>query len=199
MKRNHSGYSNIRSWKEKEDSEVYTILPAPNAPFFQLLITIPVAGAFYWLLHHKLDILDETGLLMADCILIGTSILMAVIFLYNRNKTMKDMRPYLLFSKSKREVLFPRHDRSYRLKDSHTFFVTHDFFDEGGEHSYSELNLIEPREGEDDCFPLLHHLGRYKAYDRIGKKLEASGVPFVFREQKSTKRTRRRSQSMTRA
>lgn len=193
MKRNHSGYSNIRNWKEKEERGFYSIIPAPNASLFQLLTAIPVAGVFYWLLHHKLDIPDETGLLMADLILLGTSILMVVIFLFHRHTTKKDLRPHLSFSEATGELLVPRHERSYQLKDSHAFFIAHDFFDEGGEHAYSELNLIEPMEEGENCFPLLHHLGRYRAYDRIGKKLEARGVPFVFREQKQTARTRRRS------
>lgn len=191
MKRNHSGYSNIKDWKEKEERGYYSIIPAPNAYFFQLLITIPIAGVFYWLLHYKLDISDESGLLMADFILIGTPILMVVICLYHRYKIRKDLRPYLLFSEATGELLVPRHDKLYQPKDSRAFFIAHDFFDEGGEHAYSELNLIEPLEGGENCFPLLHHLGRYRAYDRIGKKLEASGIPFVFREQKQTKRTSR--------
>lgn len=193
MKRNHSGYSNLKSWKEEEDENSYTIVPAPNAPFFQLLITIPVAGVFYWLLHYKLDIPDEFGLLMMDCILVGTSILMIAIFLYKRHNTKKDMRPHIMFSVSAGEILFPRHDKAFQLKDRHSFFIAHDLFDEGGEHAYSELNLIEPLEMGENCFPLLHYLGRCRAFDRIGKKLEMLGVPFKFREQKPKKRTRRRS------
>lgn len=185
MKRNHSGYSNLKRWKEKEGEDFYSIVPAPNAPVFQLLITIPVAGVFYWLMHYKLDISDKSGLLMADCILVGTSILMISIFLYSRHKTLKDMRPHLLLSTSTGELLFPRNDKTYQLKDPHMFFIAHDFFDEGGEHAYSELNLIEPLENGENCFPLLHHLGRYRAFDSIGKKLGALGVPFAFREQKS--------------
>ena len=106
---------------------------------------------------------------------------------------MKDMRPHLLFSAATGELLFPRYNKTYQLEDLHVFFIAHDFFDEGGEHAYSELNLIEPLENGENCFPLLHHLGRYRAFDRIGKKLETLGVPFAFREQKAKKRTRRRS------
>lgn len=185
MKRNHSGYSNLKCWKEKEGEGFYSILPAPNAPFFQLLLTIPVAAVFYWLLHYKLEISDPSGLFMADCILVGTSILMVTIFLYSRHKTRKDMRPHLLFSAESGELLVPRHNKTYQVNGRHGFFIAHDFFDEGGEHGYSELNLIEPSENGENCFPLLHHLGRYRAFDRIGRKLEALGVPFAFREQKA--------------
>jgi len=193
MKRNHFSYNNLKNWKEEENEGSYAIVPAPNASLFQLIIPIPVAGVFYWLLHHKLDISDKSGLLMADCIVVGTSILMIVMFLYQRHKTMKDLRPHLLFSASTGELLLPRHDKAYQLKDSHQFFVSHDFFNEGGEHAYSELNLIEPLGNGENCYPLLHHLGRYRAFDRIGKKLETLGVPFAFREANPTKRTSRHS------
>jgi hypothetical protein len=182
MKRNHRSYNNLKNWKEEEKEGSYEIVPAPNGSFLQLMITIPVAGVFYWLLHHKLDITNKTGLLMMDFIIVSTSILMILIFLYNRNKTKKDSRPHLLFSASTGELLFPRHDKAYKLMDSQDFFISHDCFYEGGEHAYSELNLIEPLENGEKCFPLLHHLGRYREFDRIGKKLNTLGVPFAFRE-----------------
>ena len=190
MKRNHSSYSNLKNWKEQEGKDFYAIAPAPNAPFFQLLTTIPVAGVFYWLLHYKFNIQDTAWLFIMDCILIGTSILMLIVFLCSRHQTMKDRRPHLLFSESKGELLFPRVNKTFQLNDPHVFFVAHDFFDEGEEHAYSELNLIEPLDNGENCIPLLRHLGRFRAFDRIGKKLEAFGIPFKFRKQESTKRTR---------
>ena len=182
MKRHHFSYDNLKNWKEEESEDSYAIVPAPNAPFFQLVIPIPVAGVFYWLLHYEFDIQDKLGLLMADCIVVGTSILMIVFFLYNRHRTMKDLRPHLLHSASSGSISFPRHARAYQSGDLHRFFIAHDFFNEGGACGHSEFNLIELIDEEEICYPLLHHLGRYRAFDRIGKKLKDRGVPFVFRE-----------------
>ena len=187
MKRNHRSYSNIKRWKVVEGDDLYAIMPAPNAVFWQLLV-LPIIGIFYWVLHYKVDISDANGLLMADIILIGTTILMILICFFTRYKIMKDMRPHLMVSVSQGELLLPRFDKVYSLTEKNYFVVVHDLFIEGGEHTYSELNLIEYASEGNICIPLLHHLGRYKAFDKIGRQLELLGVVFKFREHKPQKK-----------
>ena len=177
MKPSRKSYDNIKRWKIVKGFDSYAIVPSPNSVFTMLLLALPFVAAFYWLIHFKFEI--EEGLLMADIILFGTTILLIVICLRTRFQVSRDLRPILVVKPSQRELTLPRLSKTYQLDGAETFFIAHDYFDDGFE--VSELNLIEAGEVEESRVLLLHFLGRGWRFDKIGEELERCGVPFKFR------------------
>lgn len=182
MSPSRSSYDNIKRWKVVRSFESYEILPSPNYVFSLLVVTLPGVALFYWLLHYKLKIDDPNHLLMADAILFGTSFLLLIICLRTRFQVGKDRRPILVVNRSRRELILPRLSKSYPLGGSASFFVAHDYFEE---FEASELTFVEEGPEGPTSTLLLHFLGRYREFDKIGKELAELGVPFKQRDHRA--------------
>lgn len=120
-------------------------------------------------------------LVLANAILIGTPLLMLGIALYMRANIKRDMRPFLEFSKTEGILRLPRVNLELSVND-HDYFIAHDVLD-GSKTKYSELNLIQIVNGEELSTPILHCLGPYRGFDKIGRKLETFGIPFKRRDE----------------
>ena len=182
MKPARTSYDNIKRWKIERRFDHYAILPSPNFVFTVFLVVLPFVAFFYWLLHFNLEVENEDHLLIADLILSGTCLLLLVICLYTRFQVSRDNRPILIVKPSCRELSLPRLSKTYQLDGDEKFFVAHDYFDDGLDSAYSELNFVANRDNPSARTLLLHFLGRYRGFDKIGKELEQMGVPFQFRE-----------------
>ena len=122
MSPGRSSYDNIQRWKVVRDRTSYAILPSPNHVFWMFAVVLPFVAAFYWLIHYKFDIGNKNGLLMADFILFGTTLLLLLISLHSRSKVSQDLRPFLVVSNQRGEWSLPRLSKTYALGGNESVF-----------------------------------------------------------------------------
>ena len=139
-------------------------------------------AAFYWLLHFGLEVDNRMALLIADMILLATSLLLLFICLRSWFQVSRDLRPFLVVRISQRELVLPRSGKTYPLDGNETFLIAHDYFDSGNDSEVSELNFIDPAQEPATRTLLLHFLDRCRYFDKIGEDLAQLGVPFQLRE-----------------
>lgn len=183
MQRHHSGYDNIVTWKTVRTGDSLVVVPAPGLAWWNAVVCVPFFAVALWFLHFQLEIATRAGLLLADAIIVGTQGLLFVLCWRARSRAKADCRPCVEVSRSQRMVRFPRADVELPLS-SGGYFVAHDFFTDGCEFAVSELNFVRESAGEEQSVPLLHAVGRFTGFDRIGRELAEWGVPFQFRRQR---------------
>jgi hypothetical protein len=177
--RHHNGYGTLRTWKIISDSTALSVVPSATHAIQSWLITIVVGIGMYWVANHMVSIEDQTGLVLWNSIVIGTPLLMLVVFTIQW--ALRDKRPYFVVHLKTRQVYLPRLDIQFPVEDQNATFV-HDIFLIRGDDDVSEFNLVFHIGPNETSYPILKALGRCSSLKKLGKAIQTVGLHCVERK-----------------